>query len=117
MNNADRSGLISLAEALGKFPRPTGEHSLSLLQRGTLNVKLAFSPPMCPTQRGAHAQDEVYVIARGRGALFHDGKRDPFQAGDLLFVAAGVDHCFEDFSKDLSVWVIFFGPNGGEIPT
>jgi hypothetical protein len=25
-----------------------------------------------------------------------------------------VEHRFEDFSDDLAVWVIFYGPDGGE---
>ena len=114
MNKTDRSGVIHLAEARSRIPGPPGEHSLSFLQRGTLNVKLSL--PVLPNQQAPHNQDEIYVIIRGRGVLFHDGKRDPFEAGDLLFVAAGTDHHFEGFTEDLAVWVVFYGPNGGEIP-
>ena len=28
--------------------------------------------------------------------------------------AAGITHRFEDFSDDLVVWVLFYGPEGGE---
>jgi len=52
----------------------------------------------------------VYVIVRGQGVLFHDGRRDAFDAGDLLYVAAGVEHRFESYTDDLAVWVIFYGP-------
>jgi len=69
-----------------------------------------------PNEQVPHFQDEVYVIVRGRGVLCHDGERDPFEAGDLLFVAAGTQHCFEDFTGDLAVWVLFYGPPGGEVP-
>jgi hypothetical protein len=31
-------------------------------------------------------------------------------------VKAGVEHRFEEFSKDLAVWVVFYGPDGGELP-
>jgi hypothetical protein len=31
-------------------------------------------------------------------------------------VPAGTVHRFEDFSDDLTVWVIFYGPQGGELP-
>jgi hypothetical protein len=31
-----------------------------------------------------------------------------------MFVAAGVEHRFEDFTDDLAVWVMFYGPEGGE---
>ena len=113
MSKPDRSCVIRLTEAQARIPGPAGEHSLSFLARGTLNVKLSL--PVHPNQQTPHAQDEVYVIIRGRGVLFHDGKRDSFEAGDLLFVAAGTEHHFEDFTADLAVWVVFYGPSGGEI--
>jgi hypothetical protein len=31
-----------------------------------------------------------------------------------LFAAAAVQHRFENFTADLVVWVIFYGPEGGE---
>jgi mannose-6-phosphate isomerase-like protein (cupin superfamily) len=114
MRKPDRSCVIRLAEAQANLPGPAGEHSVSFLQRGTLNVKLSL--PVPPNQQTPHEQDEVYVIIRGRGVLLHDGKRDPFEAGDLLFVAAGTEHRFEDFTEDLAVWVVFYGPPGGEVP-
>jgi len=78
-------------------------------------VRLALAPAAPPTELTPHSQDEIYVIVRGKGFLFHDGKRDSFQSGDFLFVAAGVEHRFEDYTDDLAVWVVFYGPNGGEI--
>ena len=114
MLNADRSCVIRLAEGRAGIPGPAGEHSVSLLRRGTLNVKLSL--PVLPNQQTPHAQDEIYVIIRGRGVLLHDGKRDSFESGDLLFVAAGTEHRFEDFTEDLAVWVVFYGAQGGELP-
>jgi mannose-6-phosphate isomerase-like protein (cupin superfamily) len=47
--------------------------------------------------------------------MFLNGNtRHAFGPGDLLFVPAGVVHRFEDFTDDLAVWVIFYGPEGGE---
>ena len=114
MSEPDRSRVIRLADARRGIPGPAGEHAVSLLQRGTLAVKLSL--PVPPNQQAPHVQDEVYVIIRGRGVLFHDGQRDLFEAGDLLFVAAGTEHHFEDFTEDLAVWVVFYGPPGGEVP-
>jgi hypothetical protein len=31
-------------------------------------------------------------------------------------VAAGTEHHFEEFSEDLVVWRVFYGPLGGEAP-
>jgi len=113
MIGPDRSGVFRLAEARARIPGPAGEHAVTVCQRGTLDI--ALSLPRRPIRQSPHAQDEVYVIVRGSGVLLHDGKRDAFEAGDLLFVAAGIEHQFEDFSQDLAVWRIFYGPDGGEV--
>lgn len=115
MNTTDRSGVIRFADARRRIPGPAGERAVLVLQRGTLDIKL--SQPAAPNQQTPHAQDEIYVILRGRGVLVHDGKRDAFDAGDLLFVAAGTLHHFEAFSEDLALWRVFYGPAGGELPT
>lgn len=86
---------------------------MSLVQRGTLQVKLSL--PVNPNVQTPHTQDEIYIIMRGSGVLLHDGKRDSFVTGDVMFVAAGTEHRFEDFTEDLAVWVIFYGPQGGEV--
>ena len=117
MSKPDRSSVIRLAEAQRNIPGPTGEHAVSVLERGTLKAMLSlgrFAPRPRPTT--PHAQDEVYVVIRGRGVLLHNGRRDAFESGDLLFVAAGTEHRFEDFTEDLAVWVVFYGPPGGEVP-
>jgi hypothetical protein len=114
MNVTDRSGVIRLAEARMGIPDPTGARSVLVLRRGTLDVKLVL--PVPPNQQTPHAQDEIYVVIRGRGVLVHDGKRDPFEAGDLLFVAAGIEHHYEDFPEDTALWRVFYGAPGGEIP-
>ena len=113
MKATDRSGVIRFAEAQEGIPGPAGERSVLVLQRGTLDVKLAL--PVPPSPQTPHTQDEIYVVIRGRGVLVHDDKRDPFESGDLLFVAAGIEHHYEDFTKDLALWRVFYGQRGGEV--
>lgn len=113
MSKADRSVVFRLAQARSRIPGLAGEHAVGLMKRGTLDV--ALSCPVAPNQQSPHEQDEVYVVVRGRGVLLHDGRRDTFEAGDLVFVAAGVEHRFEDFTADIAVWRVFYGPAGGEI--
>ena len=36
-----------------------------------------------------------------------------FAPGDCLYADAGEVHRFEDFTDDLAVWVVFWGPEGG----
>jgi mannose-6-phosphate isomerase-like protein (cupin superfamily) len=114
MDTTDRSGVIRLVEAEAGIPGPAGERAVLVLQRGTLDIKLSI--PVPPNQQTPHEQDELYVVIRGRGVLVPDDKRNRFDSGDILFVAAGVEHHYEDFSDDLALWRIFFGRRGGEIP-
>ncbi len=53
-------------------------------------------------------------MVQGEGTFVNGLRREPFGQGDLLFAPAGVEHRFEDFTDDLVVWVIFYGPEGGE---
>ena len=114
MNPTDRSGVIRLAEARRRIPGPAGERSVLVWHRGTLDVALGL--PVPPNQQTPHSQDEIYVVISGQGVLVHDGKRDPFGVGDILFVAAGTEHHYEAFTDDLALWRVFYGPAGGEIP-
>lgn len=103
---------LETAPALRRLPGAAGERFVSLFRHGTLLVEL-YAPrgrdPQIP-----HTRDEVYVVVQGSGTFYNGRERHAFASGDCLFVAAGVEHRFEDFSDDLVVWVIFYGPEGGE---
>ena len=81
-------------------------------EHGTASVEL-FAPVGADTQT-PHAQDELYIVHTGTSAFIKAGERVDVGAGDVLFVEAGVEHRFADFSDDFSTWVIFWGPDGGE---
>jgi len=103
---------LKLDEALTRLPGPQGERSVALFEHGSLVVKL-YAPrgndPQTP-----HSRDEIYVVAQGTGEFVCGGKRETFAANDVLFVAAGVEHRFENFTEDFAVWVFFYGREGGE---
>ena len=103
---------ITVAEGLAKLPGPKGERFTELFKHGTLSVEL-YAPRGKDPQK-PHTRDEVYVVVTGSGEFAGAGSRTKFQAGDVLFVAAHVEHRFENFSDDLAVWVFFYGPEGGE---
>ncbi len=113
MTDVHRSRVIRLTEAQRGISGPAGEHAVSVFHRGLLDV--ALSLPNRPSQQTPHAQDEIYFVVRGHGVLFHNGKRDPFGSGDLLFVAAGIEHPIEDIAGDFAMWRVFYGPLGGEV--
>jgi mannose-6-phosphate isomerase-like protein (cupin superfamily) len=83
-----------------------------LLEHGTL--ELGFYKPDVSDDQTPHDQDEIYIVQTGAGVFACGDKQIPFEAGDALFVAAGVEHRFAEFSSDFTAWVVFYGPCGGE---
>jgi mannose-6-phosphate isomerase-like protein (cupin superfamily) len=84
----------------------------AMFTHGTLLIEY-YKPNQIDKQQ-PHDRDEVYVIIAGTGLFNYAGTTRPFKAGDLLFVPAGVEHRFEQFSDDFATWVLFYGPVGGE---
>lgn len=103
---------INLADALTRLPGPQGEKSVTVFEHGALVVKL-YAPRGDDAQT-PHSRDEVYVVATGSGEFVCGGRRQSFAANDVLFAAAGIEHHFEKFTDDFAVWVLFYGPEGGE---
>jgi mannose-6-phosphate isomerase-like protein (cupin superfamily) len=97
---------------LGKLPMTEGKRFVVAYDHGSLSVEL-YAPRTVDPQT-PHRRDEVYVVVQGEGWFVNGPTRHRFGPGDLLFVAAGVEHRFEEFSEDLAVWVVFYGPDGGE---
>jgi mannose-6-phosphate isomerase-like protein (cupin superfamily) len=99
-----RDALQRLADTKTDFAR--------LIEKETFDVSL-YRPEKIDPQT-PHARDELYVIASGSGKFFCAGETEAIATGDVLFVAAGVEHRFEDFTDDFATWVIFIGARPGK---
>lgn len=102
---------VSLAEAT-QAPIPEGQRSTPVMQHGSMTMRI-YAPREVDRQT-PHDQDEVYIVASGSGWFVNGERRVRFEPGAALFVPAGVDHRFEDFTDDFATWVVFYGPKGGE---
>jgi mannose-6-phosphate isomerase-like protein (cupin superfamily) len=112
VSRSSSSRAIGVDEGHARLPESQQERSISLFKHGTLEVKL-YAPRGTDPQT-PHKQDEIYVVISGTGEFVCEGKRQKFGPHDFLFVRAGIEHRFENFSDDLAVWVFFYGPEGGE---
>ncbi|WP_420151824.1 cupin domain-containing protein [Spirosoma sp.] len=104
--------LFSPEEGIHKLQSASTEF-VKLFSHGSLVVEY-YKPDRIDRQQ-PHDRDEVYVITSGSGFFNYDGTRTAFKAGDLVFVPAGIEHRFEGFTDDFATWVLFYGPNGGEM--
>lgn len=109
--------LFSLADASAAVTaaRNEGHRAFTVRHtRGTMVLEL-YAPRRVDDQH-PHSQDELYFVARGSGTFSCGAEKVSFGPGDALFVPAGIEHRFEDFTDDFETWVVFYGPEGGELP-
>ena len=103
---------ISWRDALQRLPTPAGKRFVTMFEHGSLALEL-YAPRGSDPQQ-PHTRDELYVVVAGSGTFVCEGTHTRFETGDALFAPAGATHRFEDFSDDLAVWVMFYGPEVGE---
>ncbi len=108
----DKIAHVSLADAISKGPPPPGNLAVPIFAHGSLEVE--FYQPQGHDPQKPHQRDEIYLIARGKGLFFDGQRRHEVSPGSFIFVAAGEEHRFEEFSDDFAVWVFFYGSDGGE---
>ncbi len=106
------SGIRLSPDSVEKMLPESGVRSVAAFRHGTMLAKLYAPRGHDPQQ--PHTRDEVYVVVSGHGTFVAGDVRHSFAPGDFLFVPAHVAHRFEDFTDDLRLWVVFYGPEGGE---
>lgn len=101
--------LHNLAEIQANLPDdPDVSRVHYALRHGSMRAGV-YAPRGCDDQ-GPHNQDELYIVLSGTGRFVKNGEDRPFQPNDLIFVEAGAEHRFLDFTDDFATWVVFWGP-------
>lgn len=101
---------MTVATALQAVAASGDERYGILLRHDTLEI--GFYAPEGVDPQTPHDRDEVYVVHSGVGIFVLGNNEQPFGAGDVLFVPAGVEHRFRDFSENFGTWVVFTGRSG-----
>ncbi|MGH8121837.1 MAG: cupin domain-containing protein [Rudaea sp.] len=108
----------ALSELLARIPGPPctqwpqGERYAQAFAHGTMSV--GYYAPLGHDPQQPHARDEIYIIHAGSAQIRVADERHGCVPGDVFFVAAGVEHRFENLSADFATWAVFCAPSGGE---
>jgi mannose-6-phosphate isomerase-like protein (cupin superfamily) len=87
----------------------SGKPYLQFINEGTMSLGLYVLAAGSSDTQSPHAEDEIYYVVAGRGAIVVAGERRPVQPGSIVFVAKEVEHRFVDIDEDLSI-LVFFAP-------
>lgn len=105
---------FNLSDVLALGPPPPNNLAVPVFHYGSMEAEL-YQPQQSDAQT-PHTRDEIYVVAIGHAEFFNGSDIVQVQQGSFIFVPAGIEHRFLNFSSDFAVWVFFYGPVGGELP-
>lgn len=112
MRKRGANNRYTIEQALETLSRSADKTYGIVLEHGSL--ELGYYKPVRIDPQQPHDRDEIYIVSSGSGFFVVEGNRQPVETGDALFVPAFAHHRFEDFTDDFAVWVMFYGPPGGE---
>src|SRR5215212_222099 len=94
---------------VGRQQAESGKPYLQFINEGTMSLGLFVLPAGSTDTQSPHAEDEIYYVVAGHGAIDVAGERRPVQPGSIVFVAKEVEHRFVDIEENLSI-LVFFAP-------
>ena len=101
--------LFATVAAIERERRQSGKLYQEFLRVPTMSAGLYVLCAGATDPQRPHHEDEMYYVVRGK-ARFRAGDEDcEISAGNVLFVAAEVEHRFYDILEELAV-LVFFAP-------
>ena len=95
--------LLDLQEEHGR----SGSAYLEFLRVSSMSAGLYVLPTGGDDPQQPHAEDEIYVVMRGKGRFLVGEEDRAVAAGTVLFVATGAVHRFHQITEDLHLIVVF----------
>jgi mannose-6-phosphate isomerase-like protein (cupin superfamily) len=104
--------LFTTLPAIESARRAADRRYLEFLRVPDLSAGLYVLEAGAPDTQQPHAEDEVYVVMRGRCRFRIGTEEQEIQPGTVLFVPACAEHRFLDIRERLEA-LVFFGPAEG----
>jgi mannose-6-phosphate isomerase-like protein (cupin superfamily) len=106
---------MQIIEGAGVWRRPPSAAANDWVEHLTvadLSVGTYCIPADGLDDQTPHTEDEIYVVASGRGTIVTPELSAEIGPGSVIFVPAGEEHRFTDVTEDLTLLVVF-GPAYG----
>jgi mannose-6-phosphate isomerase-like protein (cupin superfamily) len=103
-----KTQLLGLAD-VDKQRIKAGKLYREFLRVPSMSAGLYVLPVKSSDPQKPHHEDELYYVVRGRARFKTDSEDREVAAGDIIFVAAELEHRFYDITEELAV-LVFFAP-------
>jgi len=94
---------------LEKQRQQAGKSYLEFLRVPAMSAGVYTLPAGGVDPQKPHTEDEIYYVVRGRARMRVGTEDRAINQGDVIFVAAEVEHRFYDIMEELVV-LVFFAP-------
>src|SRR5260370_39595422 len=86
-----------------------GRSYLEFLRVPSMSLGIYALPAGAAEPQKPHQEDEIYYVLHGRGRIRVGTEDRAVEPGDIVFVAARVEHCFHSITEDLTL-LVFCAP-------
>jgi mannose-6-phosphate isomerase-like protein (cupin superfamily) len=100
------ANFFNIAE-LQKRREQGGKPYFEFLRVPALSAGVYSRPAEGKDSQTPHHEAELYYVVRGRARMRVASEEYEVSEGSIIFVAAGVHHCFHEIKEELVVLVIF----------
>jgi quercetin dioxygenase-like cupin family protein len=99
----------------GRFscPPEASNDFVEYLRESRLSAGTYCIPRTGMDDQSPHAEDEIYIVLRGRARIGASGEGEEVGPGSVVYVAAAEEHRFTDITEDLVVVAVFAPPYSG----
>jgi mannose-6-phosphate isomerase-like protein (cupin superfamily) len=104
-------GLFRAGEVEAQLP--AGERYLEFMRVASMSAGLYVLPAGSEDRQLPHQQDELYVVLEGRARFRAGTEERTLTGGEILFVAARMEHRFHHIEQTLKLLVVFAPPESG----
>ena len=94
---------------LDRLRTKSGKSYLEFLRVSSLSAGVYVLAAGGTDPQKPHHEDEMYYVVRGRARMRIGGEEQAVAAGSIIFVAANVQHSFDEIAEELVV-LVFFAP-------
>lgn len=91
----------------------SGQAYWEFLRKPSMSLGVYRLPAGAVDPQSPHAEDEVYVVLKGRARLLVGELDHEVVPGSLVFVARTVPHRFHSIQEDLEILVLFAPAESG----
>ncbi len=103
-----QADFFNIAE-LQKRRTAGGRPYLEFLRVPAMSAGIYALPTSGKDSQTPHKEDELYYVVRGHARMRVASEDHIVTKGSIIFVAAGVQHCFHEIKEELIV-LVFFAP-------